>query len=659
MRSVPTNHTPESRRGGSKGAFFAVALAAAGSASAASVDLLQFTPDSAIIGYSVYSLRYTSLPSQSGLADSGLFGSAGLIELGDNLKLRAPRINVRGNFRLGSGTGSQDSIPNTYVGGDFELGSDAYAKDTLQVLGNFASVSNTMTFAKALGVKGNLNLTGNSLDMGAGSLLRLGGTYTAPNLSFGAGARIEMAAASGGPAGTVYNTPWADLFPPPVFRTTAADLPGGGTITGYAPPATRPNVDLSGPASAGDTPVQFLSPGATNARYWNCSGAGLPAGSCSGDTLLPGYYGALDVTGNSRALLLTEGFYSFTSISIGGANAIIAAQPRRGRTVVYSEGDIGANSSHAFIGPDSARMATGLGKGPNQFLGGTMLVASAGDIRIPRDNRIWATLSAPTGTIHFSSQVMLFGQAFADSIVGDNNIDFGEGAFIPFRGVIPALFAPKAFTVSERVDPLCSDPSGIPCRDTTIVIQLPYTPGSTVSARYSVVETSPRQAIVGEDFRHDTGHVVIAPGDSLFSLKVRIFGDSSYEAGETFRIVFDSVSGAGCPDANGIADTTIRNCEAVGTIIDDDLAPLLRIDSDSAVHEGDAGTPPPPSRCGCSTPSRALLLRRRTLPRCRSRSAGARWTGAPSSPIRTTIPSRRVATRCPCGTRLAICATLR
>lgn len=576
------------------GVVLLVAGVATRYAHAAPVDLNQFSPDSAIIGYSVYSLQYTYLPSQSGLADGGLFGSAGLIELGDNLKLRAPRINVRGNFLLGSGTGSQNGIPNTYVGGNFELGSDANATDTIQVQGTFVSVSNTLNFAKALGVRGNLNLSGNSLTMGAGSLLRMGGTYSSPNMGFGTGARAEMAAAAGGPAapgGITYNKPWTGLLSTPVFRTTAADLPGN-TIVGYTPPTVRPDIDLSGPAPAADAAVQFLSPTTTTARYWKCSNAGLPAGSCNGDTLLPGYYGNLIVTGNSRAILLGEGFYSFLSITIGGSNAIIAAQPRRGRTVVYSEGDIGASSSHAFIGPDSARLATGLGTGANQFLGGTMMVASAGDIRIPSDNRIWATLSAPTGTIHFSSQVMLFGQAFADSIVGDNNIDFGAGAFIPFRGLVPALFAPKAFTVSERVDPACVDPSGIPCRDTTLVIRLPYTTAYTVRAKYSIVETSPRQAIQGEDFLYDTGRVVIAAGDSVFTLQVRIFGDSSYEAGETFRVVFDSVSGAGCPDANGLADTTIKRCEAVGTIIDDDLAPRVRIDSDSAIHEGDTGTRP-------------------------------------------------------------------
>ena len=49
------------------------------------------------------------------------------------------------------------------------------------------------------------------------------------------------------------------------------------------------------------------SPSATTAYYWKCSTAGLPSGSCHGDTLLPGYYGDLTLTGNSRALLLTEG----------------------------------------------------------------------------------------------------------------------------------------------------------------------------------------------------------------------------------------------------------------------------------------------------------------------------------------------------------------
>lgn len=580
--SIPSRHP--------KVWHFLSAISLLASSAWCAVDLDQFTPDARIINYSVYTTDSIDLPSGSGLANGGLFGSGGGIVLGDGMKLRAPEITVGRNFALGS---NSDSLPKTVVGGDATIGNGTKVFDTLQIAGNLTSGSNDLTFKAPLAVKGNLSLSGNQL--ADNNLLRLGGTYASANLTFSPAAQVRMASASGGPSipasQITYNAPYVPLLAAPLVLG-GASLPAA-TIAGYVSPASRSNVDLSGPANSSlDDSVSFLSPTRTKAYYWKCSTAGLPAGSCHGDTLLPGYYGALTLTGNSRALLLTEGFYSFTSISMGGGNALIAAQPQGGRTIVYSENNVTAYSSHAFIGPDGARLATGFGSDSTRFLGGTVMLATGKNLVIPSDNRIWATLSAPAGDIHLSSQVALFGQAYAKRLIGDNLVDFGQGAFIPFKGTVPALTGPD-FRVGERTDTSCHDNSGRPCRDTLITLRIPAVTAYQGSVHYEIKESSPRSAIAGVDFSADTGTIVFPINTTTAQLKVRIFDDSSYEGPETFRVVLSKPVALGFAKvAGGSTDTSVKTLELTGTIDDDDLAPLVRIASDSAVVEGNSGTHP-------------------------------------------------------------------
>ena len=389
----------------------------------------------------------------------------------------------------------------------------------------------------------------------------------------------------------------ATIMPPPL-QVANTVLPAY-TIAGYNPPGSLSNVDLSGPAnSATESAVTFLSQSATTAYYWHCSAAGLPAGSCHGDTLLPGYYGDLALTGNGRAILLTEGFYSFTSISMSGGNAIIAAQPTGGRTVIYASNGVAANSSNAFIGSDSARMATAYGIGPGKFLGGTLMLASGADIGISSDNRLWATLSAPKGDIHLASQVILFGQLYAKRLFGDNTIDFGAGAFIPFRGLKPPILGLKNFSVQEHTDTSCHDsangtPSGKPCRDTILNLTLPNTTAYPVIFQWTVVEKVPRSATGNADFKVDSGWDTIPPQSLTAQIRVRIFDDSIYEGPENLWVILKNATAAGFPNSSGVLDTSIKADTVVGTIIDNDVAPKIRIQRVSArdsFPEGNSGT---------------------------------------------------------------------
>lgn len=565
---------------------------------AATPDLSDFTPGLQIINYSVYATDSVYLPSNSGLASGGLFGSGNNMVLQDGIFLRAPKITVGGNFTLGANSAPAFNIPKVVVGGNFSFGHNSRFLDSVQVGGNVTSDKNNATFTKTTVVRGNLSLTGNQ-DSVYGPL-RVGGTFTG-NLLYGTAATVSMAAASGGPTGLgtrlQYNQTISNVLANPTV-VTGSSLPGyGASLPWYAEPTGVVNINAGIADTVTNTRVQFLSgnlatPATTTAYYWPCAakaaGVGLPASACHGDTLLPGYYGNLDVSGTGRAILLTEGFYSFHTITIDGGNGIVAAQPNGGRTVVLATNGVSAASSNAFIGPDGARMANGFGTGANQFLGGTMIVASWGDVEIPSDLRIWATLSAPLNTVHLASQVYLFGQIFAKRVIGANMIDFGQGAFIPFRGAMPA-FTTKAFQIPEKADPACSDPSGRPCRDTVLSIVIAYTTAYDATADWRLAESSPRSATLGVDFKDTTGTINIMRGDSTATIKIRIFDDSSYEGSETFVVRFSNIKGAGCPDINGIADSTIHECDTKGTIIDDDLAPLVRIFGDTALPEGDAG----------------------------------------------------------------------
>jgi len=131
-------------------ARFVPALACAASSSWAQVDLSQFNPDVRIIDYSVYTTDSIWLPSGSGLANGGLFGSAGSVHLADGMSLRAPRINVGENFTLGANSKSPWGIPSFYAGGNFQVSAGSVFNDSFQVDGNFTSGSPDLIFRKAL-----------------------------------------------------------------------------------------------------------------------------------------------------------------------------------------------------------------------------------------------------------------------------------------------------------------------------------------------------------------------------------------------------------------------------------------------------------------------------------------------------------------------------
>ena len=96
-----------------------------------------------------------------------------------------------------------------------------------------------------------------------------------------------------------------------------------------------------------------------------------------------------------------------------------------------------------------------------------------------------------------------------------------------------------------------------------------------VTVSYATANIS---ATAGSDYTAATGTVTFAPGVATQTIAITVTGDTTYEASETFAVNLSGASGA-----------TIATAQGIGTIVNDDTAPTLAINSIS-VTEGNAGT---------------------------------------------------------------------
>jgi len=542
----------------------------------AQVNLDRYTPSDALMPYSLYTTDSIFLPSgSSGLSDSGWTGTAGGALFSSGAKIRSPYLSVVRGLTVGINSGN---IRKLNVGQDFKIGDGNVLTDTVTLHSSLTLSSTNMSVAAPMYVTGNATFTGTTL----AAAVRATGTVSGGALVAGGSRLSNQTFPAGIPQGF------------PLKVSDAKFLPGGLYLDSVTAGTIDINVNVGRNPAYHDTSFRTQADGSgiQQVEYWHCSTA-LPKAQadvvCRGDTLLPGNYGVLNIAKSERAVLLTEGLYVFDSIALASQSAIIAAQPGKGRTVVQTVRGVSSNGGNSFIGPAGAMMATGFGSKPGEFLGGTMMLVSGKDLVTSSDQRIWATLSAPRGELQFANQALLFGQAFGKVATGFNNVDFGKGAYIPFRGVVPKLLSLNPFQVWETADPACIDPSGRKCRDTVLTVRISEVTAYDVEARWRALERVPVSAVADDDFKSLSGKIFIPMNSLVATIKLRIYDDSAYEGPQTFRLVFDSIKGAGCPDAQGKVDTSIKSCEAIGTILDDDKAPILKVVSDSAVVEGNAG----------------------------------------------------------------------
>lgn len=120
--------------------------------------------------------------------------------------------------------------------------------------------------------------------------------------------------------------------------------------------------------------------------------------------------------------------------------------------------------------------------------------------------------------------------------------------------------------------------------------------------------TGGASAHAGEDYESAAGTLQFAPGETTHTVGVTVLGDDPDELNESFNLVALS-GGTGISTSRGAArtPTALRQAPAtaavgVGTILDDDLPPVISVDSVS-VDEGDSGQTPALFTISLSTPS--------------------------------------------------------
>jgi len=367
-----------------------------------------------------------------------------------------------------------------------------------------------------------------------------------------------------------------------IERFTAPQLPGyniagldDATVGGLGalPSVTGLSYGTSLCAPVGNVPCVDVPAHTIN-------GVTLPAGK-----MLPaGYYGAL--TSANEVVYIGEGVYYFDQVNLQNSGAkLIALQPTGGRTIVFARNGFSTSSGSIFVGPDSAVGATGYGSGPKLFMGGTMMIVAGktAGINFDSDAYIWATLSAPTGTITANSQLHLYGQMFARHFRAVNNFDGGAGEFVPFD--------PEKPTINISISP---SGTKVPEADQVYyaTIKLSTKNAYAVSFKYSTAVAPAGApagtAVAGTNFVARTDSVVIIKaGDTTATIPFTIKWDKVVTGDLTFYLNFTEPAGGVFGVGTGAYGDTSHVAAQI-TIVDKDKPPALRID-DLSAKEGNSG----------------------------------------------------------------------
>jgi hypothetical protein len=572
----------------------------------AQVDVTQFAPDPTLRTYSVYATDSVYLPSQSGTATGGSFGSGGGIRLENNIKLRSPLLTAGRNFSINNvyqndttGGAATNSRTRVNVAGTFTIGGSNSAFLNAVQVGSLNPAGNDIGFRDSVYVAGAIALGGDRIQYNG--RVQVGGTFNAGGTGktqFQTGSSLRLSGdattfvGQTAPTGTLYNVAYPSPGPlgnPPVLAQSV--LPGYN-IVGYSPPATLVDINTlpiySHTGTVKRTAAQMSD---TAIKTFNCLAA-LGAAYCNGDTLKPGYYGNLTVNDNGVALILGEGFYSFSSITVGSGSKIVAVQPTGKRTFVYSQGNITASGSNSFYGPADALGASGYGTGVGQFLGGTFMMMSGADIVIPSDLTVWATISAAKGTVHLNNQVKIYGQVFGKYIIGDNNIDFGLGAYIPFDPIVPTITINRGTNITTVEGPgsgSCTMPTGTfpslanpACRDTIVYVTIDKANAYAVGLSYKLVDVSAVNAsgwttgsIPPNYYGVPSGSLTIPAGSTQVGIPLKIIDNTIYQGSVSFKIILSNPVNAKFGPPDSTADTILF------TILDNEVGALVVFDSAS------------------------------------------------------------------------------
>jgi hypothetical protein len=107
------------------------------------------------------------------------------------------------------------------------------------------------------------------------------------------------------------------------------------------------------------------------------------------------------------------------------------------------------------------------------------------------------------------------------------------------------------------------------------IITLTNPTSQQVSMDYTTADGTASQNI---DYSSVSGHLIITPGNTSYTISVPVYGDTLDEINETFTMNLSNATGA-----------TFTKAQAIGTIFDDDPPPGIRI-NDVSIAEGNSGT---------------------------------------------------------------------
>ncbi|MDP9387837.1 MAG: hypothetical protein M3Q48_07890 [Actinomycetota bacterium] len=190
--------------------------------------------------------------------------------------------------------------------------------------------------------------------------------------------------------------------------------------------------------------------------------------------------------------------------------------------------------------------------------------------------------TAASGTLKFAP-----GQTTRDvsvAVVGDTVDEDDETILLNLSGAVNATVADAQGTATITDD---DGPPSLSVNDVTLeegtgatttatfTVTLSPASGRDVTVAYA---TGGGTAAAGADYTTTSGTLSFPAGRTSATFDVTIAGDATDEAAETFLVTL-----------SGAVNATIGDGEGVGTIVDDDGAPMVSID-DAQVTEPDTGT---------------------------------------------------------------------
>jgi hypothetical protein len=274
--------------------------------------------------------------------------------------------------------------------------------------------------------------------------------------------------------------------------------------------------------------------------------------------------------------LLAEGNETFGITLAGPSNATVADGAGLGAITdddplpalsvsdaSVTEGNATATFTVTLSSPSGKTVSVAWTTGANSAAEGVDYVAASG-------NRTIAA-GATTATIDITvngDALDELDETFGITLSNPSNATISDGAGL---GTITDDDPLPALSVSDAS--VTEGNAGTTTATFTVTLSAPS--GKTVSVNWT---TADDEATQPSDFTAGSGTLTFVPGDTNESFVVAVNGDGTAELDETFRVTLSTPS-----------EATLDDAEGVGTIVDDELQPVIDID-EPTLTEGHTGT---------------------------------------------------------------------